>query len=117
MSIQDLSASSAEMHGLLGAMQQNLEFIQTLEDELALRPGKEPFDPAVANPDPRGSLRMIEAWLGEETAKLDGLVKRFWALAEEDRGLAAPDRHHPQELGHSKRQYADPFSTVSGERL
>jgi hypothetical protein len=65
------------------------EELYTLQDKLGLRPGKEPYDPAVTNRDPSGNVRAIQGWLGQDLSRLDRLVKHLWALVEADLGLAA----------------------------
>lgn len=62
--------------------------IYTLEDKLGMHPGREPFDPNVVNPDPKPTMSLIERWLTEEAQAMDTLVRKLWALVEEDEGLS-----------------------------
>lgn len=61
--------------------------IYTLEDKLGMHPGEEPFDPNVVNPDPKATMGLIEHWVAEEAQAMDALVRRLWALADENKGL------------------------------
>lgn len=61
-----------------------IEELRILEDKLGLHPGQEPYDPGVVNRDPRATLETIERWLSQEAEKLNGLVKKLWALQERD---------------------------------
>ena len=58
--------------------------IRNLEDKLGLHPGEEPFDPNIVNPDPKVTMGFIERWIAAEIETLDKLVKKLWALAEQD---------------------------------
>jgi hypothetical protein len=61
--------------------------IYILEDKLGMHPGKEPFDPAVVNADPKATMSLIERWVTEETQAMDTLVKKLWTLSGQDKGL------------------------------
>jgi len=39
---------------------------------------------AIVNPDPRVTMGFIERWIGNEVQKLDALVHKVWALADQD---------------------------------
>lgn len=66
------------------AMHDVIEEMRILEDKLGLHPGQEPNDPGVVNRDPRVTLETIERWLSQEAEKLNGLVRKLWALQEQD---------------------------------
>ena len=58
--------------------------VRILEDKLGMHPGEEPFDPDVVNPDPRGTLYLIETWLSRELERLHTVVKGLERGAERE---------------------------------
>jgi hypothetical protein len=81
----ELSGEIAELceDFLSAAYDVNTE-IRNLEDKLGMHPGEEPYDPNIVNPDPRVTMGFIERWTGTEVHKLDALVRKVWALADQD---------------------------------
>jgi hypothetical protein len=81
----ELSGEIAELcEGFLSAAYDVNTEIRNLEDKLGLHPDEEPFDPNIVNPDPRVTMGFIEHWTGNEVHKLDALVRKVWALADQD---------------------------------
>lgn len=55
---------------------------KNLEDKLGLRPGLEPHDPGIVNPDPRVTLHFIRSWLEAEIFPINALVRSLLASRE-----------------------------------
>jgi len=51
--------------------------VLNLEDKLGLRPGLEPYDPGIKNPDPRVTIDFIRDWLHADFVDLDKLLKEL----------------------------------------
>jgi hypothetical protein len=49
--------------------------VYNLQDKLGLRPGEEPWDPDIANPDPRVTLGFFRDWPGAVFEEMNDLVQ------------------------------------------
>jgi hypothetical protein len=58
--------------------------IRNLENNLGLHPGEEPFDEAIANPDPQVTMGLIRRWVDDQAVNLDKLVRKLWALSAQE---------------------------------
>jgi len=49
--------------------------VHNLQDKLGLRPGEEPWDPDIVNPDPRATLGFFREWPGAVFQEMNDLVQ------------------------------------------